>query len=100
GHPDALALAARELVGEPPPVALRVEADELEQLDDAVVDPLLVPAEQARHGGDVVPDAPVWEQPALLDHVADAAAQMHRVHLEDVGVVDQDPPRARIESPL
>ena len=92
GHPDALALTARQLVGEPAAVALRVEADKLEQLDDAGVDPLLVPAEQARDGGDVVAHPSVREQPALLDHVADAAAQLHRVHLEDVGVVDEDPP--------
>ena len=38
-----------------------------------------VPAEQAGHGGDVVGDRLVREQADLLDHVADAAAQLHRV---------------------
>src|SRR5207253_1315852 len=34
-----------------------------------------VPAEQARHGGDILRDRQVWEQPALLDDVTDRAPQ-------------------------
>ena len=69
-----------------------LEPDELEQLVDPGVDPLLVPAEQPGHGGHVVPHPAVREQATLLDDVADAAAQLDRVELEDVGAVDEDPP--------
>ena len=79
GHPDPLALATGELVREAPGVVLGVEADEFEQLVDAALDPGAVPPEQAGNDGDVVEDAAVREEAALLDHVADAPAHQHRV---------------------
>ena len=97
GHAHPLALAAREFVGKAAAVLRGLEPDELEQLLDAGVDPLLVPAEQARHGGHVVAHPAVWEQATLLNDVADAAAQLDRVELEDVGVVDEDPPTRRLD---
>ena len=77
GHADALALAAGELGR----VALREllgQADDLQQLADAVVDALLVPAQQMRDGGDVLADRAVGEQADLLDDVADLASQLGR----------------------
>ena len=53
--------------------------DELEQLADARPGPRPVPAEQPRHGGDVLRDRLVREQPDVLDDVADAPAQLDRV---------------------
>ena len=53
GDADALALAAGELRGVARGHLLR-QPDQVEQLLDAVGDPLLVPAEQPRDGGDVV----------------------------------------------
>ena len=78
GHPHPLALAAGQLVGKPPGVALGIEADELEQLVDAAVDPGAVPTEQSGHHGHVVEDSSVGKEPALLDHVADAPAHERR----------------------
>ena len=91
GHPDPLALAAGQLVGEATPVLVGVETDQLEQLAHPGVDPGLVPAEEAGNGGDVVGHTPVGEQTTLLDHVADPTPQLHRVHLQDIGPVDEDP---------
>ena len=71
GHANALTFAARELVGKPPTVEIGVEADQVEQLPHPGFHPGFVPTEQTRHGGDVVRHAPMWEQAALLDHVAD-----------------------------
>ena len=78
GDPDPLLLAAGELrrvaVAE-----LGVEADQLEQLGDAGRGPVLLPAQQLRHGGDVLGDRAVGEEADLLDHVADLAPQLGRV---------------------
>ena len=96
-HPDALALAAGQLVGESTPVASGVETDQLEQLTNPGVHPGLVPPEEAGDGGDVVGHAPVGEQTTLLDHIADPTPQLHRVHFEDIGPVDQDPAHSRAQ---
>ena len=40
------------------------------------------------------------EQPDLLDDVADAAAQLHRVGVGDVHAVEVDPPGRRLDQPV
>ena len=80
GHADALLLAAGELVR----VALAGvggEADRLQELGRPRPRLPAAPAEQQRHGGDVVEDRAVREEPGLLDDVADGAAQLGRVLL-------------------
>ena len=96
GHADALLLAAGQLV-RVAPGQLRVEADQGEQFPRAVAGLLARPAVEHRDRGDVVLDGAVREQAGLLDHVADAAAQLGRVARPDVGAVEQDPcpPSAR-----
>ena len=74
---DALLLAAGELApGSACRSLVRIEPDELEQLARARADPLPSPAEQPRHGADVVLDRHVREQADLLEHVADPASQL------------------------
>ena len=90
-HTDALTLAARELVGEPSPVLVGVKADQVEQFLHTGVHPGSVPAEEAGHRRHVVRHAPVRKEAALLNDVADAPSQLHRIDLQDVGAVDQDP---------
>src|SRR3954469_4285805 len=46
GHADALALAARELGGIAVADLVRIEGDEIDELVDAVIDPVLVPLQQ------------------------------------------------------
>ena len=99
GDPDALLLAAGQLVRVPPGQA-RVEADQGEQLPRPVAGLLARPAGEHRHRGDVVLDGAVREQPGLLDHVADAAAQLRRVARPDVGAVEQDGARGRLDEPV
>ena len=89
GDADALLLAAGQLVR----VALRqgrVEADEGEQFPGPCPRLLARPAVEHGDRGDVVLDGAVREQPGLLDHVADAPAQLRGVALLDVGAVEQD----------
>ena len=70
---------------------LGVEPDQLEQLArPARRSRSLVPAEQPRHGGDVVGDRPVREEADLLDHVADLAPQLGRRALAHRAVADED----------
>ena len=71
---DALALAARQL-GRVAVEAVGGEAGQGAQLVEAARDAGGVPAEVARHQRRVVRGGEVREQPAVLDHVADAAAQ-------------------------
>src|SRR5581483_7766637 len=56
-----------------------------------------VPAHQPRHRRDVVGDAEVGEQPHLLDHVADRAAQLVDVVGAGVAAVEQDGPAAGLD---
>ena len=77
GDADALALAAGEL-GRVAVAEVAGQADDLQQLLDALVRALLVPAEQVGDGGDVLADRLVREQADLLDHVADLAPQLGR----------------------
>ena len=100
GHSHALLLAAGELLGIAVLVHLGIEADEVEQLVDAGVDPGLVPAEHAGHQGDVLGDAHVREEAAGLDDVADAAAQLVPVDRGDVLVAEHDAAVAGLDEPV
>ena len=68
--PTAL-LAAGELVRVLAAIGLGVEAQQLQQFRNPVLDPLARPSQQARYGRDVVLDPPMREQPDRLDRVAD-----------------------------
>src|SRR5439155_8496336 len=83
----SLALAARELSGVALAVA-RLEADELQQLRDARADARLLPAEEPRHGRDVVADRHVREEAHLLDHVPDPSPQFDDGQLPHAPPVD------------
>jgi hypothetical protein len=96
GHPDALLLAARQL-RRVAPGHLRTQLDGLHQLGRAPARLGLAPAEKQRDGGDVVADGAVREQPGLLDHVADAAAQVGGVDGADVAPVDLDGARGDVD---
>ena len=89
-EPDALALAAGDLRGVAGAVVARRQVDEVEQLVGALRGLALRPAEQPRHGGDVLGDGHVREEPDLLDHVADPAAQLRLVERRDAAAVDAD----------
>ena len=93
GDADALLLATGELAGVAVAVLRRVEADQVEQLVDALGDPLLVPLEQLGDHRDVGADREVREQPGALDDVADVAAQLVGVAVGDVVVADEDAAR-------
>ena len=97
---DALALAARDLRRVAGAVVLRRQVDEVEQLVDAGGDLLLRPAEQLRHGGDVLGDGHVREEADLLDHVADAAAELGLVESVDALPVDPHVARGELDEPV
>ena len=76
-HADALLLAARQLVRK---LALRTPPDRAGTASSSSSTRASMrasgPAEQARHGGDVLRHRPVRKQPVALDDIADAAAQL------------------------
>ena len=78
-HADALALATRELAGIAVAVPGRIEADQGQQLVDAVTNSAAFPAQQARDDRHVVADRQVRQQAHLLDDVADPPPQLDRV---------------------
>src|SRR5262249_39572697 len=49
---------------------------------------------------DVLQDAPMWQQPAVLGHIADAAPQCDRVGGRDVHAVDANDARVGIGEPV
>jgi hypothetical protein len=88
-HAHTLLLAAGELARKA--FAKRgIETDQLQQLPDSGLSAIPVPAEQLRHGRDVVRHAAVREEPGLLDHVAHLPAELRRVPVPHRGVPDQD----------
>src|SRR3546814_7740709 len=72
-------------------------SDQVEQLIDPSSHAVALPSEQPGDGGHVVSDGEVREQPDLLDDVADAAPQLHRVEGQHVLVVEVDVPRGRLD---
>ena len=96
---DALALTAGELRGEALRVG-RIEADEVEQLGGARLDPRARPAEQPRNRADVPLDRHVREEPDLLDDVADRAAQLGQVVVADRPAVDADVAARELDQPV
>ena len=95
-HADPLALPSGELCRIPIEHA-RVERDEVGQLVDTLLDLRLVPVEETGHGGDVLPDCPVREQPDLLDDVADAPPELVDRNRLDRPTVDADGSRRRLD---
>ena len=89
---DALALAARQLVGKPLAIRRRRQARPASSSSStrAAISSAR-PAEQPRHHRDVVGDREVRKQPDLLDHVADRAAQRDRILAAHVAAVDLGP---------
>jgi hypothetical protein len=97
GDPDPLPLAAGQLarMTAADPVLCR-EVHQFEQGLDPAPDPCRTPALQLAGQADVARDAEVREQPAGLDHVADAAPQSDRIDCAKVPAADQDPAGARL----
>ena len=93
----ALLLSARQLVRVAPGVCRRFELEEIEQVFDSRVDATARPAEQRRHGGDVLRDGAMREKAVILDRVADAATQFVDGQLGRVPAVDPHPARARLD---
>jgi hypothetical protein len=99
GYADPLLLTARELRG----VAvheLGIERDQLHQPGDARLAAVRVPAEQLRHGRDVLADRPVREEPDLLDDVADLAPELGRRAVLDRVAGDRDLTLADLDRPV
>src|SRR5204862_4800136 len=70
GEADSLALTPRELVRVAVAIFGGVEADQVEQLVDALFDAFRIPLPQPRHRADVVADGHMRKEAGLLDDVA------------------------------
>jgi hypothetical protein len=100
GDPHALPLTARQLGRKAVAVAAGLQADQRQQLVGALPEALLPPAQQAGHRDRVLADRLVGEEPNLLDHVADAPAQLGHVAGHDVDAVDQNLPAGWLDQPV
>ena len=97
---DPLRLAAGELV--------RIAVDELtrrqrqhrQELLGASAPSARIPTEKPRHDADILGDRHVRKKPDLLDHVADAAAQLDRVDGIGVAARDEDLAGGRRDEPV
>jgi len=78
----------------------RIELEELEQFLDPCGDAAAIPAEQRRHGGDVLRHGAMREEAMVLDHVADAPAQFMDGQPGGVLAVDQDAAGGRLDEPI
>ena len=91
--PDSSVRPSRREVGP-------AEPDEVEQLAHTRADARLVPAEQARHDRDVLRDGHVRKEPDLLQHVADAPAQIERIPLPSCRAPRHGSSRVRQQQPV
>ncbi len=89
---DALLLAAGHFTRIAVKEFMRIHCHHIHQLFGTGFTACLVPAQHARHDGNVLFDGHVREQANLLDHVANVAAQGHGVHSAGVFAVNQDCP--------
>src|SRR4029079_8557405 len=96
----ALPLAAGELARVAVAVLRRVEPDDRQQLFGPLAEPGLRPAQQARHGRDVVADRLMREEADLLDDVADAPPELRQLAGPGVDPVDEDPALGRLDEPV
>ena len=97
---DPLPLPAGKLVRVTVAILGGRQADKLEQLLGPVVDPLLVPPPQPRHGADVFADGHVREETGLLDDVTHLQAQGRGIFAASVDAIDQDASVVRVYQPV
>ena len=76
------------------------QAHEIEQLVHARGDGGAVPAQELGRDRDVLGDRQVREQPDLLEHIADAPAQLGGIDRRHLGVEDADRAGGRIDQPV
>ena len=97
---DALALAAGQFVRKAVAMLCAVEADEVEQLVDAIRDFIGRRAQQFWRDADIVGDAQMRKQPAALEHIADTASQSDRIAQSDILAGDRDGAAGGIDQPV
>ena len=90
GHPDALALAAREFSWAATGEFGRVEADELEHLFDAGSHARRIPIFEAGNEGNVFGDGEMGEEAGLLDDITNAAAEPDGVPFGCGPILDEE----------
>ena len=78
----------------------RIQANELEQLGDALPRAALVPAQQARHRADVVGDVHVGKEPNVLNDVTHPQPERDGVDMGHVLVVVKDPAAGGLDQPV
>src|SRR5215467_4835704 len=82
GDADALAFSARESVGKPHRVSLW-KRHQIQELGHTRVDRLWVPPQELRGDADVLTNSQVRKQTDILKHIADATAELRRIHRAD-----------------
>ena len=67
-----------------------IERDHIHQLGRALAAAFFIPAQHARHHGNVLLNGHIGEQADLLDNVADIAPQSHGILRAGIFAVDGD----------
>ena len=100
GDPDALRLSPGKLVRKAVEELRRLQRQKRQQLLRAPPGLCRIPAEQARNDADVFGHRHVGEQADLLDDVADAAAQLHRIDPVGIAPGNEYLARGRKDQPI
>ena len=97
---DPLPLAAGELAGQAVAMTRAVSWTRSSSSSTRAVILSEARAEQLRRDGDILGDAQMREQPAVLEDVADAAAQLHRIGRKHVLALDRDVAAVGVDQPV
>ena len=87
GNADTLLLTAGELMRKAVEQGRSISAMSASSFTRAAIR-ALIPAQEPRHGGDIVAHAPMRKQTAGLNDVADAASQLFRREITDRSAAD------------
>ncbi|MPM25488.1 hypothetical protein SDC9_71983 [bioreactor metagenome] len=99
-HADALLLTAGKLRGIFPGILLIGHIHQRQQVPHGLLPLLPGVLQKLGHHRDILLHRHIGKQPDLLDHIADAAAQLNRVLLGNVLSAHQDGPCVRLDQPV
>lgn len=100
GQADALPLPTGQLVWPSGSETPGVQADQREQLVDPLVDSCAIPLEKSRNDRDVVRHREMWEEPDILNGIADMPPKRRRLPLARESAVHNNRAAVRVEQSI
>ena len=99
-NPYSLLLATGQLMRKLDAEHRRIELKHRQQFIDSGIDTALFPAEQSRHGCDILAHGTVREETVTLDRVADPTSQQMRRFSLRILAIDQHATAGRLDQPV